>query len=760
MENKVTHTHTHNHFCRNKQPFCLIKSAKSLLVLLIISLICSLTSSKASASTPIVVAGGETHCPYTDITITTGLSNPSIKIWRAVYEWTFDDGSPGSYSGIEFSDPLLPSTPKNPGPITWEDEGTFEVTLTVSVYNSIIGGTLVSQNTYTATVTIDATCCASEITAAGKTLSGTLSTNATYDGVWYVNGDLTIDADITVNGTWLVKGNVNMSDPPSVTGHLITVNSNDELNVYYGEIRGECENMWMGIKMEENSDIHVEFNSTIKDMWKGVHPNGNDEFFFTFNNATFMNNRIGISSNQTNLGGSSQRIFNSTFSSNDDFLYPYDGGDHISWKHVEIRGDYSYITSFANNELSNAFVGLDFKSTFPATAMFPRVKLENNTFENIYLAGARLIKTNEVIVDGNEFALTSDQSDGSGQLSDFLTTYTDFNSSRRIGLEIGDVDNEYCDIKNNTFLSDGLDYDFSETEKRIGILYSPINPAYSTSSYTEFTDNTIDGMHYGIYIDEDDGSSLFVENIFTDNEYSLFFTGNSDSYVHNLECNEFNKTSNTSSTSTHGLYIESGSTIGNIGTDAVMDRGNYNKWAVDVTSSGYPGSYPSDDPKNWDPPSNWFSIYDENASSETSPNINYYVYKNIYVGDKSASSTTDAVFPSSMIQRGSPPNNNVNADACPTFTLPTFRIGGKMANAEQMGADINIYPNPSDGYIKVNSSVNIDSYGIYSMEGIELKSEEMPLQNRLYLNDLPKGLYILRLIESGGKVTSYKLEIL
>ena len=62
--------------------------------------------------------------------------------------------------------------------------------------------------------------------------------------------------------------------------------------------------------------------------------------------------------------------------------------------------------------------------------------------------------------------------------------------------------------------------------------------------------------------------------------------------------------------------------------------------------------------------------------------------------------------------------------------------------------DVKIYPNPASSYIYVPERWN--SYVIYNLSGKELESSII-VQNQIYIEDLPKGLYYLRLKGADSK---------
>jgi len=87
---------------------------------------------------------------------------------------------------------------------------------------------------------------------------------------------------------------------------------------------------------------------------------------------------------------------------------------------------------------------------------------------------------------------------------------------------------------------------------------------------------------------------------------------------------------------------------------------------------------------------------------------------------------------------------------------------------EQINVDttLNIYPNPSNGILNISGNTGLDeitSIKVYNNNGVEVyaKNNMMVLGDfsREITLDIPDGVYMLKVVSSGNKTSTYKLVI-
>ena len=88
-----------------------------------------------------------------------------------------------------------------------------------------------------------------------------------------------------------------------------------------------------------------------------------------------------------------------------------------------------------------------------------------------------------------------------------------------------------------------------------------------------------------------------------------------------------------------------------------------------------------------------------------------------------------------------------------SFTASANNGGGENddVRTHQINNDIRVYPNPAIDYIMVTENDNIDKVWIYNILGKRVKSYKVEGSETKYdIRDLPKGMYIVRLINHNG----------
>lgn len=84
-------------------------------------------------------------------------------------------------------------------------------------------------------------------------------------------------------------------------------------------------------------------------------------------------------------------------------------------------------------------------------------------------------------------------------------------------------------------------------------------------------------------------------------------------------------------------------------------------------------------------------------------------------------------------------DNNVNS-AIPSITNTDFNN------------DIKVYPNPATEYIMVSENNQIDKVMIYNVLGKLVKTFDAESHKKYQIGDLPKGMYVVRLLDSENKL--------
>ncbi len=73
--------------------------------------------------------------------------------------------------------------------------------------------------------------------------------------------------------------------------------------------------------------------------------------------------------------------------------------------------------------------------------------------------------------------------------------------------------------------------------------------------------------------------------------------------------------------------------------------------------------------------------------------------------------------------------------------------------AVQAQADITVYPNPATEYIEVSDQSDAaGTVNIYNLVGKKLRSFEYIPGHQYFLADLPKGMYLVQILDRSGKV--------
>lgn len=71
---------------------------------------------------------------------------------------------------------------------------------------------------------------------------------------------------------------------------------------------------------------------------------------------------------------------------------------------------------------------------------------------------------------------------------------------------------------------------------------------------------------------------------------------------------------------------------------------------------------------------------------------------------------------------------------------------------EQTTNDIQVYPNPAIDYIMVTDNEAVSKVWIYNILGRRVKSYKVEADAKYDIKDLPRGMYIVRLIDNSGQL--------
>lgn len=124
-------------------------------------------------------------------------------------------------------------------------------------------------------------------------------------------------------------------------------------------------------------------------------------------------------------------------------------------------------------------------------------------------------------------------------------------------------------------------------------------------------------------------------------------------------------------------------------------------------------------------------------------------YSSILSGSPAAAGVTNPtgnvnIFGTSLT--GTPPNG----------TVYIFDPGANAVN-EFRAASFSLYPNPATDFVMIRCEQPIESCAIYALDGA-LISTQIPTTNRLYVGDLPMGIYLIE-VETAGIISRQKLVI-
>jgi hypothetical protein len=80
-----------------------------------------------------------------------------------------------------------------------------------------------------------------------------------------------------------------------------------------------------------------------------------------------------------------------------------------------------------------------------------------------------------------------------------------------------------------------------------------------------------------------------------------------------------------------------------------------------------------------------------------------------------------------------------------------------MSNVPSTESSIQLYPNPTNGILKIETLVEFESVSLFSIEGKKVESFKMNDSNEIDIHSLDNGIYVLRFQLENGQVSNHKI---
>ncbi len=93
-------------------------------------------------------------------------------------------------------------------------------------------------------------------------------------------------------------------------------------------------------------------------------------------------------------------------------------------------------------------------------------------------------------------------------------------------------------------------------------------------------------------------------------------------------------------------------------------------------------------------------------------------------------------------------NGHTHAVTTDVEILASFKLRTGIENG--ISKNIRVYPNPVEGMLHIEASVDIEEVRIYSLDGRLTRQAAHP-QSRIDMSGLPSGLYLLRIKAAGNE---------
>ncbi len=758
-----------------------------------ITLILFLYSIKAFANvpTPDFTVSATQSCPYQDVTIsnTSTITNNIIS-----YVWTFEKGVPSSFTG------------QNPPLVQWEKEGEFEIKLEI-IYDCSkadvgdpqtrvgnIGGEGVTNCTTSVSLSksiiIDARCCPNLPLYNQSMLDNGIIINK----VFLVTEDLIVTSgnSLEINdGSLLMAGESLIT--PGVPGGTVTSSpyiygrTGSLISMRDGQIKAYCESMWPGIEFEQ--DAFIEFqDSRFEDAYHGIHLElkvggvGDFSYGFEFKNVVFKNNYKSVTI--------SENIYSTSFIRNCLFV-----GDSLT-----MRSPFNHDEAHNFGEFFKPYYGYG-QNTL---ASIDRENNKWNTYKNLIYGIRHTVAYDEGLLETSEChfinnSIAAIYAAGSENLY-FEGTQMRIPARPFVGYQML---NEPFFVNNETIYGFFFDIISCSPELNNGEIRTMAydldelfqadyqRKAIEAPALDDFdlivNLYTIKNMHWGI---ESGLKNTEVTNTILDNCITGIYLDNLNNATggHSLvaNCNHF-KQPISHSFNRYGIFLEDGSQLNPVGGDGTVAPNftgpNGNGFPADPNNSiGFdPDPYAACFGNNcagnvgdWQVPSAWFSIWDNNATTNASnPSFQYYRYENEFMGDINNQSSSLGVYPGisttplvvdalieahmySPIQTN-PPATCSNVQSIPFPPLP--RISGEEDYDRNSRL---VFPNPINGNtIFIQSESNLKEVNISAINGKSFNSTIQKTSDenfKISINtDIPNGLYLIQVTNAKDQVKQYKI---
>lgn len=86
------------------------------------------------------------------------------------------------------------------------------------------------------------------------------------------------------------------------------------------------------------------------------------------------------------------------------------------------------------------------------------------------------------------------------------------------------------------------------------------------------------------------------------------------------------------------------------------------------------------------------------------------------------------------------------------FSQDRFSSNVRARQANERNLDIKIFPNPATDYIGLTNSQNVRRIRVYNLVGRQMKSFEVIEGQKYYVGDLPRGMYLIQLVDDAKRV--------
>jgi len=86
------------------------------------------------------------------------------------------------------------------------------------------------------------------------------------------------------------------------------------------------------------------------------------------------------------------------------------------------------------------------------------------------------------------------------------------------------------------------------------------------------------------------------------------------------------------------------------------------------------------------------------------------------------------------------------------FSQNRFSSSAHLSQTSKRVLDVKIFPNPATDYIGITNSQKVQQVRIYNLVGRQMKNFKTVQDEKYYVGDLPRGMYLVQLIDSNQRV--------